>query len=743
MEKRGPGLHGRASIDPDGQVVAGSHGSWRLSYLVGESGLSRGGSLRISTDSDTDWGIPQFHDPSATDYASVEAPPGASLQVVAQGFRSILILNAGRELAPEEVVTLVLGDRSGGSPGSQAQTFQESRRYFWVAVDPAGSGRFTRLEDSPFISIVGGQAARLVAVVPSEVAPGAPFSLLVRAEDGWGNPASAYSGDVELRAEAVELPHGRYRFTSEDRGVHLFEGCVCRAPGVHRVAVSEGQTGLATESNPLLCRERPGPHTLYWGEPHGGQLVMAEKIRDFFRYAREVAGVDFAGYQRNDHETTAEAWRLQQEAEREHHQPGRFVPLPGYEWSGSTSVGGDHNVFFRRFGQPLRRSGHEMVEDKSDLNSDLPHITDVYRAYRLADVVIVPHVGGRTADLTYHEPNLEPVIEVTSTHGTFEWFLEEAMARGYRVGFVGGSDGYTGRPGAEYPGNQERRYARGGLTALYAEALTVDGVLDALVARRCYATTGARILLQVEGDGYPMGSAYRVGGRPEITVRVVGTAPLESVELFRGMERLHRHDLGLSAHPGRVRVTWDGASRKTSYAGTIWDGSLRISGGRVGPVERLRFDSPRSYTREAGPAELRWHSVICGYRSGVVVDVEGSPETELKLALQCTMIARSDLAGPGDRPSYRIGYLPAERLAFGCRLGDLAEGPRALELGPLNRRVVVELAPERETAPREASFTFVDPDPRPGINPYWIRVVQSDMEMAWSSPLFVEWLRPD
>ena len=84
------------------------------------------------------------------------------------------------------------GDRTGGSPGTRAQTFLEAKRYFWVAVDAEGDGGFVTLAAPPSLSIVGGAAVKLVVIAPSTVTAGTPFSLLVRAEDQWGNPAAAY-----------------------------------------------------------------------------------------------------------------------------------------------------------------------------------------------------------------------------------------------------------------------------------------------------------------------------------------------------------------------------------------------------------------------------------------------------------------------------------------------------------------------------------------------------------------------
>ena len=57
--------------------------------------------------------------------------------------------------------------------------------------------------------------------------------------------------------------------------------------------------------------------------------------------------------------------------------------------------------------------------------------------------------------------------------------------------FGGGSDSHNGRPGNDTPGFQHRRYAKAGLTAVYAPELTIAAVLEAYKTRRIYATTGA------------------------------------------------------------------------------------------------------------------------------------------------------------------------------------------------------------------------------------------------------------
>ena len=731
--------YGAATIEPAGRVIAGAYGTWRLRYTVGASGIAEGGAIRVSTDSDTDWGIPQVADPSQADYLTVQAPAGAGVAVLVEEIKSLLLRVQGRALRPGETVAVTYGDRSGGGPGSRAQTFLEEKRYFRVAVDASGDGLFSPVPNAPYVTIVGGEAAKLVAVAPSTVVQGEPFRLLVRVEDVWGNPSADYRGTVSLRADGVRIPDNTLTFQPGDHGIRVVAGCQASGGGTHRILAQDTQLGLSAYSNPILATAEQPEHNLYWADPHGGQVGLAAKIPDFFRYARNVAALDFVGYQRNDHMVSTEDWRLQQEAEAAFSEPGRFVPLPGFEWSPETARGGHHNVYFRRHNQPIRRNSHAQVADKSDIDTDLPHVSDLYAAYRHSDVLITPHVGGAHADLSFHEPSIEPAIEITSTHGSFEWFLEEALQNRYTLGFVGGSDSHTGRPGTDTPGYQPRRYAQAGLTGIYATDLTLEAFFEALKARRCYATTGARMVVHVAGDGHPMGSAYGTSVPPTIAVRVTGTAPLESVELYRGLEQIHSQPCEPAQDLQRVRILWQGASRKSSYSGVVWDGTATLTGSTIKAANTIRFDSPRSHLRDETDQGLKWHSVTCGYRSGVVLTLDDGENAVLDLAVSSSLISRPRFGAYGKSGPQILAHAPAESLAFSLPVRDLADGCQEFPIGPLDRKVTVSLAPPEDGA-RDCAFTFTDPTPEPGVNAYWVRVIQTDMEMAWSSPVFVDFV---
>ncbi|MBM3957692.1 MAG: hypothetical protein FJ313_06530, partial [Gemmatimonadetes bacterium] len=316
--------YGNAGVEPSGPVVAGSYGTWRLTFEAGAIGVAPGGVIRVTTDSDTDWGMPQFTDPAAADYMTVEAPPGATADVQAVDLRTVRAVVRGRGLRPGERLTLVYGDRSGGGPGSRAQTFLEPRHHFCVDVDPEGTGGLVTLDDSPWVTVVGGDAVRLVVTAPSDALVGQPFRVLVKAEDRWGNPAGSYRGAVELSGDGLELSERVVLFGEAEHGARWVEGVRPTRTGVLHVHAVDRATGLGGRSNPVVCRTEAPEHALCWADPHGGQVALNSKIADFFRYARDVAGLDFVGYQRNDNLITHEDWRVQQEQEAASYEPGRF-----------------------------------------------------------------------------------------------------------------------------------------------------------------------------------------------------------------------------------------------------------------------------------------------------------------------------------------------------------------------------------------------------------------------------------
>ena len=68
---------------------------------------------------------------------------------------------------------------------------------------------------------------------------------------------------------------------------------------------------------------------------------------------------------------------------------------------------------------------------------------------------------------------------------------------------------------------------------------------------------------------------------------------------------------------------------------------------------------------------------------------------------------------------------------------DLERGGVTLEMGTLDRQLELSWLPHCERL--SARLEWRDSRPLSGVQPYWLRVVQQDQDMAWSSPVFVEY----
>ena len=284
----------------------------------------------------------------------------------------------------------------------------------------------------------------------------------------------------------------------------------------------------------------------------------------------------------------------------------------GYEWSGMTPGGGDRNVMFRGDVASLHRSSHAEVDDMTDAATDCFPVTDLFEQFAgRDDVMLIPHIGGRYADIVgFHDPQLEPVVEIYSDWGRFEWLLQDALRAGYRVGVVANSDGHKGRPGASHPGASTFG-AYGGLTCVLAESLTREAVFDAVRARRCYGVTAAqRIHVELAVNGLPMGAEGRADGPVRLVGRAAGTGPIERIDVFRGLELIHTVSPYTEAsfdRSDRYRIAWAG-SRVRGRDRLTTLGRLRWScrPGASSTAETFAMENPEKGIAQRSDARLDW-----------------------------------------------------------------------------------------------------------------------------------------
>jgi hypothetical protein len=473
----------------------------------------------------------------STDAAGVELEP------VLLDRHLLAIHIRGRDLEAGERLRIVYG---AGPAGAACDGYAERDTVLWLAVDGDGDGVRAPLPDSPRIDVLPGPAAMLVLTLPSVARPGETVRLTMAALDGVGNSGVKLAAGVRLEAEpAIPGLPDRVVLSPGDGGLAAVELEV-PAEGTFRVR-ARGPDGLTGTSNPMVVSER-GPRVL-WADLHGHSGISdgTGTAEDYLRYARDVAGLDAAALTDHDHwgvrflDQSPDLWQEIRAQTAAFHQPGRFVTLLGFEWT-SWLHGHRHVLYFGDDGEVL---------SSIDRNYDTP--AELWAALRGCTALTIAHhsAGGPVAtnwDFA-PDPELEPVTEIVSTHGSSEApdapaaiyspvpgnFVRDVLGRGFRLGFVGSGDSHDGHPGLAH-----FNAPSGGLAAIVAEERTRAAVYEALKARRVYASNGARILLRMAVAGHPMGSEIVVPSdgleQAELVVMAVTTAPAERIDVIRSGE---------------------------------------------------------------------------------------------------------------------------------------------------------------------------------------------------------------
>lgn len=737
-------IFGYATLSPVTPVETRSFYTATLTYIVGKLGLDDTGAIRISWRMVSDSGRPQMLNPSAENYVTATSSGEGNLVLEfskSVGQRpwneALTIYQRGGYLKEGDVITVVFGDTSKGCPGMLAQTFTEGGRDFRIAADVQATGNFVELPDTQLsIPIVAGPAVSWHAILPTLRRPGEQFHLGLKAEDKWGNPTQQASSKLTFRPSLpVEGLPEEFDYAPKDRAMTLNNLRVLE-PGLLRIGIEIDGTQVA-EAGPLVIKE--GEVASFWGDLHGqtGETVGTNTIESYFDFARNKSFLDVTSHQANDFQVTSQFWEHLNTLTAQYDEPGRFTVFPGYEWSGNTAVGGDHNVFFRTESRTIRRCSHALMEDRSAIDTDAHTLTDLYKAFRDTgeDVVMYAHVGGRYANIHYdHDAGIETAVELHSAWGTFEWVLTDGFELGRRVGVVCNSDGHKGRPGASYPGDSVFG-AYGGLTCFLTNRNDRDHIFEAQRRRHHYGTTGCRmhidlsIVLPEPGrvfernpDADPdtpslqsktavMGDIVQTGATTaQLLVNICAHAGIERVEIRNGSRVLETirpysaDDLG-----NRIRVLWSGAEYRGRGRTTQWVGRAQFESVTISDFSTINQWNPDQLFEQRGSDTVIWKAVTTGNFMGF--DAWLSEDT---------------------------GALSIDTNHGEMRLDVEAIGleDQILDAGGLNRQIRVFRLPSASLR-RELSLNSTIKLEAEGDNQIWICVTTEDGYQAWSSPTYL------
>ena len=412
-----------------------------------------------------------------------------------------------------------------------------------------------------------------------------PLNLATRQ---WATPVTLPSsqfaqdrvcGMATDRATWLAWPSDRRRSRRGRRqrtGVHL-----ARVPPDSTLPTPNAPAGRgrALGPSPATRPQPPAPHhrwtvgdddlTLYWGDVHRHTDLSVCRsdsegcLNEQYRYGRAVAGLDFMAT--SDHTDEGrrllpyEWWQIQKSADL-FHVDGAFVTFYAYEREQRAPYG-HRNILFGERGGPvvyIRRERYRrspwaerfpVADGPRQISPD--ELWSVLRATGKRATVIshmgMTKVGIDWSQIEHVDHKLETVVEiyqgarrsyegvgapqptvgledehrdrVTSGHlspyarGTYQ----AALARGFNLGVFASSDHISTH--TSYGG-------------VYASALTRNGLLDGIEARRTVAATD-KIALELSCNGRPLGSIFTSSTKSVLTFAVHGTAPITRVTLVR------------------------------------------------------------------------------------------------------------------------------------------------------------------------------------------------------------------
>jgi len=558
-------------------MEAAEIGSWTIHVEIGRGGVDPGGGILV--DLPKEWlslrnplSKPvQLDAPSAPHYLGAESSrPGAQLAVRSDrlDFDSIY----GR--FPHVVDIMVMGAplRAGDEIrlrfANTTAPFLAGEDEVRVAVDARGYGEYALMAHGARYRVASGAPRHLLLVAPSDVEVGRGTTVRVSVLDRFHNPVPTATGRLIVRGLGGEPL--RVRLAAGTGSVEV-PWTPARAgmlwPTASFQPAAQGRRGapLRVAGNPVRAHSSPPRQRVFWGDIHSHSTISKDAIGHLdFEYARDVTHLDFfASTEHADDDRphaverngiTAREWNHVRHRVREFDRPGRFATLLAYECN---LLDGHRCVYYRTedgVPWPPHQLGHKAEKLWMRLERGnafgIPHhmgrgthlgIRQILGS-GLEDIVFADDGSSRGEIIDWNRPqpeDLQPALEIYSSHGTSEGFDPDdalayekvrflpsssvpgahyawnAWAQGHRAGVVAASDNHTGQPGLPHTG----------LTAVLAPELSREAVFDAIAARRTYATTGERILLDFALNGSSMGES--VAAAATIAGSVFVAAPRE------------------------------------------------------------------------------------------------------------------------------------------------------------------------------------------------------------------------
>lgn len=525
-----------------------------------------------------------------------------------------------------------------------------------------------------------------------------------------------------------------------------------------------GIAGLPGEFNTSGYSHKKNTFNLYWGDLHChcGISYGRGSLKNAFRIAqdnrldfcsivghsswhdtpRDSESLDrlkhYIEYHDRGHKKLEKLWPEIKEQTRNSIKPEKFIPFLAFEWH-STKYG-DYNVhYFDPEGEIVKANslGELLEKMKNEKALVIPH-----------HIGYLP--GSRGIDWNHFVSSEQtPFVEVYSFHGgavsdkspypylletgprSIEGMAETGLKMGHHFGFMASTDNHLGFPGS---------YGEG-LMACYSDQLTQKSLWEAFKARRVYAVTGDRIVVDFALNDAFMGGVTNGSKNKDILVHVEGEDFLDYIDLIKNGDTVQRFNPSFASpirknrlNRAKIRFEWGWGKKAEEHQ---WEGSLSISDGivkKINPCFRprpLTDQEMRTIRGNEDAANAKFSRITgqnekgCSFTSYTL----GNPIP--LYSLNCALVMEVEM------PSTGIIKADINGKTFKHTLAELWEGQRShLVDGYLGPAVAFHRAvPQKAYVLRGR---FVDKVPSKDNDNYYLSIRQKNDQWAWSSPIFVK-----
>ncbi len=291
-----------------------------------------------------------------------------------------------------------------------------------------------------------------------------------------------------------------------------------------------------------------------WGDLHRHTDLSFDgqsdgSLYDVYRYAVDAADMDFLGPSEHllpSDDLSEYVWRMVDKTVDIYKLPGFFYPLLNYERTVKYPDGHRNIVSRARGYQPLRIKQGPGPADAAE-DDQLYLWKTLLGGKERPEAISIPHTTATQmgTNWRYNDERVERLVEmyqgnrdsyeyygaprgavaesilvggyITSGEMRRDGFVWNALAKGYKMGFIASSD---------------HRATHISYAAVYTPARSYDAIWDALYDRRTYAATD-NIIVDFQCQGHAMGEAFETAEVPRLEAAVIGTGPIKQIDVIK------------------------------------------------------------------------------------------------------------------------------------------------------------------------------------------------------------------